>query len=291
VTQPCGAVVAALLACGLGACGAGGDQLDPPPLPPPPHVAKPRRTRGPRQRIDPLRPARRRYGAQPQDAAIPILMYHVVTSAPAGVPYPELWVPARRFAAHMRVLRSEGYHAVTLGQVWAHWHRGLVLPRRPVVISFDDGYLSQWAFAARTLRALRWPGVLNLTLKHLGTRGGLSRRQVRELVGTGWELDSHTLTHRDLTTLAPAALHREVAGSRARLQRLFHVAVPFFCYPSGRYDARVEAAVRAARYRGATTTRPGVASPRGDPYALPRIRVSASDTPATLVQRLRALPG
>jgi peptidoglycan/xylan/chitin deacetylase (PgdA/CDA1 family) len=148
----------------------------------------------------------------------------------------------------MRLLRARGYHAVTLAQVFDHWQRGLVLPPKPIVISFDDGYLSQWAHAARTLRALRWPGVLNLAVKNVGLAGGLSRRQVRELIGAGWEVDAHTISHRDLTTLDAAAVRHEVAGSRAVLRRTFHVPVAFFCYPAGRYDAAVEAAVRAAGY-------------------------------------------
>jgi hypothetical protein len=59
--------------------------------------------------------------------------------------------------------------------------------------------------------------------------------------------------------------------------------VNFFCYPAGRYDATVEAAVRAAGYLGATTVQPGLAGPRGDRYALPRIRVNGSETPAQVL--------
>jgi peptidoglycan/xylan/chitin deacetylase (PgdA/CDA1 family) len=282
-------VAAAVVALVLAGCGGGQPaprrQVHPVPKPPVRKVA----AKAERLRILPLVPAPRRYGAQRHDQPVPILMYHVIRRAQPGVEYPELWVSGRRFAAQMRALRAAGYHAVTLGQAWTHWRRGLVLPRRPVVVSFDDGFLSQWDSAAQTLRKLGWPGVLNLALSHLGIRGGLSRRQVRELIGAGWELDAHTLTHPDLTTVDAARLHREVAGSRRALRRMFDVPVPFFCYPSGRYDARVEAEVRAAGFRAATTTLPGLATPAGDPYALPRIRVNASDTPAALLARIRAL--
>ena len=255
------------------------------------HVALPPAPRA-KPRIAPLSPAPRRYApATPHHDPVPILMYHVVTSPPAGTPYPELWVPWSRFRDQVRALRAHGYHGVTLGQVFEHWRRGLVLPRKPIVLTFDDGYLSQWAHAARTLRALGWPGVLNLEVKNLGLAGGLSHRQVRELIGAGWEVDAHTITHRDLTTLGPAGVRHEVAGSRALLRRALGVPVAFFCYPAGRYDAAVEAAVRTAGYRGATTTRPGLASPRGDPFALPRIRINGTDTAATVLARLAAAGG
>jgi hypothetical protein len=60
-----------------------------------------------------------------------------------------------------------------------------------------------------------------------------------------------------------------------------------FCYPAGRFDARVEAATRAAGYRAATTTQPGIAGPVTDRYALPRIRVSGATSPRMLLAEVR----
>jgi hypothetical protein len=64
--------------------------------------------------------------------------------------------------------------------------------------------------------------------------------------------------------------------------------VRFVCYPAGRYDVRVEAAVHAAGYAGATTEVPGTASASSPAYALPRIRVDGGESPATLLAALRA---
>ena len=61
-----------------------------------------------------------------------------------------------------------------------------------------------------------------------------------------------------------------------------------FCYPSGRYDGRVEAAVRAAGYLAATTTQPGSATPAEDRFGLPRVRVDGSDDAATVLAAVRA---
>jgi hypothetical protein len=72
------------------------------------------------------------------------------------------------------------------------------------------------------------------------------------------------------------------------LRHLFHVPVDFFCYPSGRYDARVIAAVRRAGYLGATTTNYGLARP-GNLYTLDRIRINGSDGIAGFVHKLQSL--
>jgi hypothetical protein len=74
------------------------------------------------------------------------------------------------------------------------------------------------------------------------------------------------------------------------LQRQFHVPARFFCYPAGRYDASVIAAVRGAGYLGATTTLYGLAR-SGKPFELPRVRVSGGDGAMGLRGKLAALGG
>jgi peptidoglycan/xylan/chitin deacetylase (PgdA/CDA1 family) len=225
--------------------------------------------------------------------AVPILMYHVINPAPAGAPFPGLYVPSEEFAEQMRALARAGFHAVTLDQLWANWRGGTPLPRgKPVVVTFDNGYQSQYGNALPVLRGLGWRAVENLQLTGLPpSQGGLSHAEVRGLVVAGWELDTQGFSHADLITLDPAELHYQVAVARSEVQRLYHVPVNWFCYPSGHYDATVVAAVRAAGYRGSTTVVPGWARPDEDPYRLPRLRVLGGTTGAQLLSELAGIRG
>jgi peptidoglycan/xylan/chitin deacetylase (PgdA/CDA1 family) len=227
------------------------------------------------------------HGAAARRMPVPILMYHVISKAPAGVPNAELWVDRHVFADEMRALRAAKYQAITLQQAYDGWRHGEPLPKHPVVVSFDDGYLSHYTHAKPVLRALGWPGVLNLQLNVLG-QGGLTTKQIKSMIAAGWEVDSHTLTHPDLTTLDDASLKRELVDSRRELQKRFGVPADFLAYPAGKYDARVEAATKAAGYRAATTVDEGVARGRDDLFALKRVRVNASDTATTLLARLKS---
>jgi peptidoglycan/xylan/chitin deacetylase (PgdA/CDA1 family) len=215
---------------------------------------------------------------------VPILMYHVIASSPADAPNPPLFTKPLRFAAQMDYLAKSGYTAVTLDQVYDAWTNGLI-PRKPIVISFDDGYRGDYTDAMPILREHDWPGVLNLELGSL-ENGELTEPMIEELLAAGWELDSHTISHLDLTKLEPPMLKREVAGSREILRKRFGVPVDFFCYPAGRYDAPAVAEVRKAGYLGATTTQPGLAS-RRDLYKLRRIRIDQSDGVAALAEKLK----
>lgn len=225
--------------------------------------------------------------------SVPILMYHVILPAPAGAPFPGLYVAPSEFAAQMHALAAAGYHAVTMNEMWDNWHRGTPLPAgKPIVISFDNGYESQYRYALPVLRRMGWRGVENLQLSGLPpSQGGLSRHQVRALVHAGWELDTQGYNHADLIALDAGQLHFQVADARARIRALYHVAAEWFCYPSGHYNATVIAAVKAAGYRGSTTVIAGWASPRDDPFRLPRLRVLAGTTPGELLAEIAGIRG
>ena len=218
---------------------------------------------------------------------VPILMYHVIAPAPPRASYPDLYVGRDDFARQMRWLARHGFHAVTLRQVYDHWRRGATLPRNPVVISFDDGYRSVFRAAFPVLRSLRWSAVVNLKVGNTRVRSGLLPRLVRSLIAAGWEIDAHTITHPDLTTLDAVRLRYEVSRSRRWIRRTFRVRADFFCYPSGRHNARVIAAVRAAGYLGATTTEYGLARP-SELYTLDRLRINGSDSLARFASKLSA---
>ena len=222
--------------------------------------------------------------------SVPILMYHVIKAPTASTPMAELWTPAETFKATIALLKKNGYSGVTLDQVWQAWHGGPGLPAKPLVVSFDDGYLSHSVTARPILQAAGWRGVLNLEGKNIG-KGGLTGTQVEGLIAAGWEIDSHTLTHPDLTTLDDATLTTELVDSRKLIQSKFKVPVNFFCYPAGVNDARVRAAVKAAGYKGATTVDPGIASKSDNPYLLPRIRVNGTDSAATVASRVTSGAG
>ena len=157
-------------------------------------------------------------------------------------------------------MRRAGYHAVTLQDVWNAWHRRGKLPRKPVVLSFDDGYAGHVRDALPILAAAGWPGVLNLEVANLADMGGT--KAVKRLVAAGWEVDAHTISHPDLTTLGRRARCASRSPARARAcARLLGVPVRFFCYPSGRYDATVIAAVKAAGYLARDDDAPRLGEP------------------------------
>jgi peptidoglycan/xylan/chitin deacetylase (PgdA/CDA1 family) len=224
-------------------------------------------------------------------AAVPILSYNVINSPPATTSASSaLYVPTGEFSSQMQALKTAGWHAVTLNQLEACWTHGQPLgTSKPIVISFDTGYASHYTNALPVLKGLGWVGVENLQLGGLSpTDGGLTHTQIQGLVAAGWELDTEGSATGDLLALGPTELSNNVTNARSELHSSYGVPVNWFSYPSGRYDAGVIAAVRAAGYVGATTVVPGWARAQEDRYRLPRLTVRGGTSSTQLLAQIAA---
>jgi peptidoglycan/xylan/chitin deacetylase (PgdA/CDA1 family) len=222
---------------------------------------------------------------KPYTGPVPIIEYHAIQPPVPGAQFPELFVPQADFVEQMKWLDQHGYEGITLDQVEAAWYKDGELPPKPVVLTFDDGYLSQYVAAFPALQHFHWPGVLNLVAKN----SDLPDEDVQKMLDANppWELASHTISHPDLTTLNSSELNREVAGSRRILQDRFGVPVNNFCYPLGKYDDTVITAVKSAGYTGATSEVPGLAT-AAHPYVLNRIQIMFDDGLNGFVSKLQA---
>jgi peptidoglycan/xylan/chitin deacetylase (PgdA/CDA1 family) len=222
-----------------------------------------------RARSSEVRNAHPQAGWKQYTGSVPILVYHELGTPPAGAPFPGLYVSDADFSAEMAWLHNHGYQAVTLDEMMHAWYHGGTLPRKPIVITFDNGYLPQITEAPHVMSHYGWPGVLNeITENHLHPA------QIRSILKIGWEVDSHSLTHPDLTTLDASELQQQVADSRTFLRRTFHIPANSFCYPSSRYNAAVIAAVKAAGYTNAVTENAGYANST-EPFTLPRFEIES----------------
>jgi peptidoglycan/xylan/chitin deacetylase (PgdA/CDA1 family) len=210
---------------------------------------------------------------------VPILEYHYIRINPN--PRDQLGfglsVPPRYFRAQMDWLQARHYHPIDLADLRAYFAGQEDLPARPVVLTFDDGYEDFYAAAWPVLRAHGFKAVSYVVPGFLGRKNYMTPVQVAELDRVGVEIGSHTVHHVDLTRLDPTTLQIELQASRGYLEQLLGHPVLDFCYPSGRFNAKVEAAVAAAGYQSATTELPGTALSWPGRLAWTRVRVPGGE--------------
>ena len=214
-------------------------------------------------------------------------MYHYVDASPppAGPYSAGLTVPTTQFEAQMDYLEKNGYHTVTLEQIYAAMAGKAELPTKPVAITFDDGGLDDYTVAFPILRAHHFAATFFVITGFVGNSICVSWQDLRAMRADGMEIESHTVRHPDLTTVSSTRLSQELSDSRMELIQNLNETPIALAYPGGAFNQQVEAAARKAGYLVAVTTRPGRVLNPGSSYAWPRLRV-ASDLSITGFGRL-----
>ena len=222
---------------------------------------------------------------------VPILMYHRINVPSPSAPSitRRLTVHPADFARQMRWLKSHGYQTVTQRELFGALLRGRPLGRRPIMITFDDGYRDAFYKAAPVLSELGMRGTAYVISGRIanGDRAFLSWGLLRGLERRGIEIGSHSVSHRDLTQLSDNETFRELVQSRRTLEKGLGHPVQWFAYPFGAYDRRVERLARRAGYVLVVTTQHGTLQSASRPLALPRLRVLDSTGVRGLAALLR----
>jgi peptidoglycan/xylan/chitin deacetylase (PgdA/CDA1 family) len=211
---------------------------------------------------------------------VPILMYHKIAPRPPRVRLKGLYVTPAAFVRQMAELSQGGFLACSPSEARANSQSA---PR--VALTFDDGFRNAFEnamapLARHGLRALQFLVVQFIgKLNEWDLREGeapemlMDAAQVRDWLGAGHAIGSHSLTHARLTRLTLRDAREEIFASRKKLEDAFGVAVEHFCYPYGDWSEAVRDLVIEAGYRTACTTQFGVNTPATPPYALRRITV------------------
>lgn len=221
---------------------------------------------------------------------VPILMYHYISDVPPNDPNPRLRrglsVSPQLFNQQLDYLKQRGFHSVTLNQLMNALYYGVSLPDKPIVLTFDDGYLDGYTAAYPALKAHGFSGVFYIITGKVGWQGQMSWNQLREMLANGMQMGSHTVHHVDMGMTYRASVNlanQEVQVSQKEMQDQLGISIQHFCYPNGGpfkgYDITLQQNVVALLadhgYVDATTDPgpTGVMQSSLAPFVLLRLRV------------------
>jgi len=215
---------------------------------------------------------------------VPILCYHSIADN-------ELSLSPQAFRRQLRYLMARRYQTITVGELALRYQSGN-LPERTVCITFDDCFESVFWHAVPVLEDFGFTATCFAVVDYIGSTlwgipaarrwrrlpqpGDIAFRmmdwdQIKDVQRRGFEIGSHTVTHRNLTDIpAHEALH-EIAASKHLLEQQLNTPVVSFAYPRGRHHEEIVRQVRKSGYRAGCTTRYGCVSGSSNEWALPRI--------------------
>ncbi|WP_239112356.1 polysaccharide deacetylase family protein [Halomicronema sp. CCY15110] len=188
-------------------------------------------------------------------ARVPVLMYHDILAEK------EVFfdVTVEEFAAHLARIDEEGLTPISFDQLYDHLRMGAPLPPKPVLLTFDDGYVGHYTHVYPLLKQYQYPAVFSLFTGKLDGevvgRSTVTWEHAQEMAADPLiTIAAHSVMHpSDLRELSDAELQREVVESKQRLEAQLGIPIRYFTYPEGNYDERVAAAVAAAGYDAALT--------------------------------------
>ncbi len=230
---------------------------------------------------------------------VPVLMYHHVSPHPGDM----VTVTPETFEGQMRHLAENGYAALSLDELLSAIRGEWTPPKKAIALTFDDGWLDNWACAFPVLVKYRIRAAVFVTTGWVdrASEGGPqaspgafpfhreARRKAEEGECRGVVLDwdriaemrasglvdffSHTVSHARCDRLGPEAAAQELRSSKRVLEERLGRPCPYLCWPFGKFSEGAVALARETGYRALFTTRPGVVREGTDPLAIPRIVV------------------
>jgi|GEM_PF-1258931 len=219
------------------------------------------------------------YSFSPVGRRVPVLVYHRVGKAPHQ-DYPVPTISPAEFEREIAYLDAQGYRTITPDQLLdALEGRPAHLPRKPVLITFDDGWRDNYLNAFPILKRHHMSGTVFLVADGVNHTQRLSIPQIKEMSAAGWVFGAHTVSHPHLTELKAGSAQWEITQAKERLEEMLGTPVLYFCYPygDGASNPSIRKIVAEAGYRAAFSTRFGLSGEQEDRLALKRVLIS--DTP------------
>lgn len=228
--------------------------------------------------------------------AVAILTYHSLDNSGSVTS-----VAPDDFRQHMRILSQRGFTGISLSTLLDSWEKGSELPSRPVVITFDDGFANVLEHGAPVLSDLGFRATIFVVSGRCGQtndwpqRSGtprlplLSWSALMEMAAAGFEIGSHSVTHRLPTEISKAEAEREIVDSKATIEDRLGRAVQSFAYPFGLVDRASYDFVRR-HFRAACGTKLAKTKSTSDRFDLPRLDVYYLRNPLAF-RLFETLPG
>ena len=232
---------------------------------------------------------------------MPVLMYHKIPDEAPNTKH-QIFVTKENFAKHLAYFKSQQLTPITFRdyQDFASGRRPLAeFPKRPIVLTFDDGYVDNYTNLLPLMQQYGYRGVLYL-LGDFEVRHNqwdlaadptepradiMSETQKRAFVAAGWEIGAHTQTHPRLVALPPAEAAAEIASSKAELERRLGIEVQTFAYPYGDLSPETKRLVAEAGFRYAVATDSGGLHLEDDRLQIFRINMFPHETGSSLFKK------
>lgn len=212
---------------------------------------------------------------------VPILLYHYIGNNPDSKDKARESVSLGpdKFEEQMKYLADNGHATISLDILYPSLKKQLTLPQKPVILTFDDGYMDFYYNAYPILKKYHLSATVFIPTSLMNQGYYLTWDQIKEMASSGTvTFGSHGVHHYHLISLSTQALNSEIIESKKVLQNLLGIPINFLAYPYGSVNTHVIEQVKNAGYMGAVGTWPSKTQSEGTIYNMPRLRIGGNIT-------------
>jgi peptidoglycan/xylan/chitin deacetylase (PgdA/CDA1 family) len=180
------------------------------------------------------------------------------------------------FAAQLNLLREAGFTTITLSDLYQYLAVGRNLPERPIILTFDDGYIDNYTNAFPLLKQYGMTGTFFVLTGRADAADSayLSWDMIQEMSDAGMDIQLHAREHYDLRNRPYEWLVFNIIGGRQSIEGHTGRPVNFMAYTSGKYDSGLLRFLSQTNFWAAVTTQPGRQHTLKDALLWTRVRVS-----------------
>jgi len=212
------------------------------------------------------------------DKSIPVLMYHSAEYLEAE-PKNELRVPKEKFREQMKFLKDNGYSTLSMDELYQFFANNVPIPEKSVVITFDDGYLDNYTNALPVIKEYGLKATVFVVTDWVNTNNSyMNTEQLKEMDANGFEIQSHTLDHKELDKLTADEQLRTLKESKQFLEEKLNKKITTIAYPIGKFSDNTLKAAKEAGYLMGIKMVGGIANKNNGLLTINRIYIKASDT-------------
>ncbi len=211
---------------------------------------------------------------------LPILMYHKVGPDKEN----DAVISEDLFRSQMKFLKENGYHPLTMDELYDYIVNGAAVPEKPVVLTFDDGYADTYSIVYPIMKEYGFPVTVFVNPGDVGTR--LTWEQIKEMHEAGVTIASHAYNHERLSEQSNDKQKANIVDAQKALKDKLGMENTWLCYPYGKHNAYTMQVAKENGIKLAVDMKSGWAHKGDNPLELLRVWVGNSVDLANFKERL-----
>jgi peptidoglycan/xylan/chitin deacetylase (PgdA/CDA1 family) len=220
-----------------------------------------------------------------QRRQVPILCYHRIENKNTSSDYT---VSVASFKEQMKLLADSGYHTILPDQLYDYLTKGMPLPPKPFMLTFDDTRLEQYTIAAPEMEKYGFRGVFFVMTIPIGRPNYMNSEQIKELSDKGHVIGSHTWDHHNVKQLKGNDWIAQIEKPNQRLLAITGKPVTYFAYPFGVWNDTAVTEIKKYPFKAAfqLTAKRSETDPL---YTIRRTLVPGSWPTSKLLKRMQTM--